>query len=73
MCPPGGLLITALIDVDPAVVEVEAGPLEVVVGHDLGPLLGAGGAGVGLVDDAIISPAPGVVFTHLITSSHHHH
>ena len=73
MCPPGGRLLPALIDVDPAVVEVEAGPLEVVVGHDLGPLLGAGGAGVGLVYDAIVSPAPGVVFTHLITSSHHHH
>ena len=65
MSASGSAGIPILIDVDPLVVHVIAGPLEVVVRHDVGLLLGPGGAGVLLVDDAII-PAPGIVSTLLI-------
>ena len=56
------ITVLILVDVDPSVMQVIAGTLEVVVRHDGGLLLGAGEAGVGLVDDAVIS-SPSVVLT----------
>ena len=61
--------IPTLINVDPVVVHVIAGPLEVVVRHDGGLLLGPGGTGVGLVDDAVI-PATSAISTVLTIMEH---